>query len=228
MKTSGEKLRDLRIAYDLSQREFGEKVGIKRGSFNAYENNVHPLPTSVKRKIMQATGIGLEYFDTDMSLDEAFAKYNIDPNNPNNEIKDLEMANCAIYRSLSHFVKGKCVEKSFGLHSLFLRYVFRNTLSNFDVHFVEINNSKFQSYAENGEFLLVSKNERVSYDDLIIIDYDGDIRIAKYSKLHDKIILDFNQIEKRTFYIDEFEREVKVLGVIVAKMSIETYRDSYL
>lgn len=92
-KSNGKKLQAIRNTYDLSQKEFADKLGVTRASINGYENNVNPVPQSVKRKVLQATGIGFEYFDSKMSLDEAFAKYGIDPQNPIK--KPIKRSTCA-------------------------------------------------------------------------------------------------------------------------------------
>ncbi|MGP1528191.1 MAG: helix-turn-helix domain-containing protein [Campylobacter sp.] len=70
MKTNGcgDKLRKLRNAYGLAQSEFGDKIGISRVRINSYENNITPLPTQVMWKIVEATGIGTEYFQKDLDI----------------------------------------------------------------------------------------------------------------------------------------------------------------
>lgn len=76
---NGEKLRNLHNAFGLAQREFGDELGITRANVNSYENNFNPIPQGVKWKILQITGIGFEYFDTDMCSNEAFVRYKRDP-----------------------------------------------------------------------------------------------------------------------------------------------------
>ncbi|WP_218987482.1 helix-turn-helix domain-containing protein, partial [Campylobacter jejuni] len=95
--------------YGLSQREFGEKVGITKGSINSYENNVNSITQGAKWKILQATGIGFEYFDSDMTLSEAFKKYNIDISKKL-EFKKIEESICAICDGVKNYIDGKYLE----------------------------------------------------------------------------------------------------------------------
>ena len=78
MQSKGEKIKELRKAYKLSQAEFADKVGSTKAAIHSYEHNINQIPKAIMQKIIQATGIGLEYFESDMSLEAAFARYGID------------------------------------------------------------------------------------------------------------------------------------------------------
>ena len=52
MKNIGKKLKDLRSAFGLTQKEFANKIGITKASINGYENNVNPLTQAAKWKIL--------------------------------------------------------------------------------------------------------------------------------------------------------------------------------
>lgn len=205
MKTSGEKLRDLRNAFGATQKEFGEKIGITRASINAYENNVNPVAQGAKWKILQSIGIGFEYFDTEMSLNEAFAKYGIDPQNPIK--KAIKRSTCAFYENLKDFVDGKFVEKSFEVEAWALNRLFG--VGEFDLCFIKNDN----------EILVIAKDDKLANKEKIIIDFAGMPMIAEYLRAWSKIYLKFAE-QELSFSEDDFKK-VNILGVIKGKFSFD-------
>ncbi|EAH7914957.1 helix-turn-helix transcriptional regulator, partial [Campylobacter jejuni] len=218
MKTIGEKLRDLRNAYGLSQREFGEKVGITKGSINSYENNVNSITQGAKWKILQATGIGFEYFDSDMTLSEAFKKYNIDISKKL-EFKKIEESICAICDGVKNYIDGKYLE-TFNIKSLFLNHLF-DGMGYFDLCFLKVKHNELEPYAKNGDILVVSSNKNAENGDKIIINYKENILIVQYFHEFDKIILKTMSGEEIKFYNSEFSDCVDILAIIKGKFYFE-------
>ena len=118
---AGEKLRDLRTAFGLSQAQFGDRIGITRGSIASYENDINPLNKSAKYKILQATGIGDEYFDTDMQLWEAFSKYEIDPSNL--KLKSLTDTIITFRNSVKDFANNTQIPKYLSTKIEYLKFI---------------------------------------------------------------------------------------------------------
>lgn len=67
----GKKLRHLRFSKDMTQAEFAEKVGIKRGTISNYEIGKRSPRLKELQKMANALGVGLDYFGISPS-DEAF------------------------------------------------------------------------------------------------------------------------------------------------------------
>lgn len=61
-KTISKKLKELRDYYNLSQQEFGEKIGTSGQNVYRYENGVVNLPVDVLLNIMDNFNVPLEYF----------------------------------------------------------------------------------------------------------------------------------------------------------------------
>lgn len=235
MKTSGEKLRDLRETCGLSQREFGDKIGITRASINAYEQNINPLPDKVKRNLFLNIGLGYEYFDTDMSLEEAIKKFDIDIRDIIKTKADISNT-CILYNSMNDFVKGISVKKPFKMQSFFLKYLFHTDFGKKDLCFIKITNLAYIPYAKNGDILVVTRNTKAENNDKIIIDYNGEIMIVKFLKRLNEIQINMaihhenEGIERQglTFTKSEFEQNIKILAVIQEKCEIKPIYDTYL
>ncbi|NDJ28184.1 transcriptional regulator, XRE family [Campylobacter sp. MIT 12-8780] len=216
MKTIGEKLRDLRNIYGLSQREFGEKIGVARGSINSYENNVNPLTQGVKWKILQGTGIGFDYFDTDMSLNEAFIKYGIDPSKKL-EFKETKESICAVYKGINNFMDGKCEQEPLNIKSWFLDSLFEG-IGKFDICFINVSHNELEPYAKNNEILVVVRDGNLKNGDKIIIDFKGSILVVQYFKEFDEIRLQTLSGKENKLKESDFKKEIKILAIIKGKI----------
>ena len=225
MKTIGEKLRDLRDAFGLTQKEFANKIGITRASINGYENNINPLTQAIKWKIFQATGIGLEYFDTDMSLMEALEKFDLNP--AKLEFRDIQERVCVFYDGIKNFKENKCLETPFKQDSWVLKHLFDKELDKFNLCLIKAKGNEALPYAENGKILIVAKDKELSNYDTIIIEYNGKLMIVEYFEAFNKIILTLNK-KNKTISIDEFKEKIKVFGVIMAINSTKLLFDRNL
>jgi len=188
--------------YGLSQNEFGEKIGITRGSINSYENNVNPLTQGAKWKILQATGIGYEYFDTNMSLAEALVKYKIDISK-GLKIQPVQESICAIYEHINDFLTGKCVEYPFNIKTWILNQLF-SEIKNYDICFVKVKQNELEPYAKKGEILIVVRDENCQNGDEIIIEFKGNILVVKYFSEFDTIRLELMSGKEQHFSLNEF------------------------
>lgn len=228
MKTSGEKLRDLREAYGLSQREFGEKLGITRASVNAYERNDHPLPKKVKIKVSEIIGIGFEYFDTEMSLDEAFEKFGVDLKDEL-ESKNTSTSICLFYEGMRNFVEGKSYDKPLEISSPIIKYLFDSDYAKLNLCFIKLNSDEFEPFANYYDILVAVRDKKVTNNDKIIIEFNGNTKIVKYFRTFstNEIELTIND-EKLTFKEDEFKQSVKILGIVLEVFRTFPLRDRYL
>ena len=221
MKTVGEKLRDLRTAYGLSQSQFGDKLGITRGSINSYENNVNPLTTTAKYKILQATGIGFEYFDTDMELWEAFAKFGLNPTNL--KLNSLTETIISFFYGLEAFVNGETSELKFISAKIQLLDFLAN-FENASCVFVKIKGNMAEPFAKNGDIIAVIRDEYPNNKNWVIARFNDNIFVAQYFfSGNDEITLKLSDDEKFKFSISNFKNEVEILGIIKARISIENF-----
>lgn len=217
-KTAGEKLRDLRNAFGLSQAQFGDRIGITRGSIASYENNINPLNKSAKYKILQATGIGDEYFDTDMQLLEAFRKYNIDP--ANLKLKSLTDTIIAFRNSVKDFANNTQTPKFLNTKIEYLKFIAE--CENAECVFIKVVGKEAQPLANNGDILIVSQDENPENTNWIIAKIGDDTLIKQYLLTgNDEISLKSSSDDNYKFSKSEFEKEVKVLGIIKSKISVE-------
>ncbi|MCW1332731.1 helix-turn-helix domain-containing protein, partial [Campylobacter jejuni] len=213
----GKKLKDLRNAYGISQREFGEKVGITKGSINSYENNVNPITQGAKWKILQATGIGFDYFDTDMTLAEAFEKYNINPSKI--AFKEIEESICTFYEGVKNYIDGKCLEP-FNVKSWVLNHLFGD-VGGFDLCFIKVKHNELEPYAKNSEILVVLNNKYAENGDKIIIEYKNTILVVQYFDEFGIIRLKSIGGEEIKLTSDEFTKKVKIVANIKGKYYFE-------
>ncbi|MCI6988196.1 MAG: helix-turn-helix domain-containing protein [Campylobacter sp.] len=221
MKTIGEKLRDLRTAYGLSQSQFGDKLGITRGSINSYENNVNPLTTTAKYKILQATGIGFEYFDTDMELWEAFAKFGLNPTNL--KLKSLTETIISFFYGLEAFVNGETSELKFISAKIQLLDFLAN-FENASCVFVKIKGNIAEPFAKNGDIIAVLQDEYPNNKNWVIARFNDNIFVAQYFfSGNDEITLKLSDDEKFKFSVSNFKNEVEILGIVKARISIENF-----
>ncbi|MCR4942065.1 MAG: LexA family transcriptional regulator [Campylobacter sp.] len=218
-KTAGEKLRDLRTAFGLSQAQFGERIGITRGSIASYENNINPLAKEAKWKILQATGISDEYFDTDMELWEAFDKFGIDPTHL--QLKSLTDTIISFYDSLEAFA-GRAISKTQSISAKISVLNFLFHFENTECSLVSIKGSRIEPFAKDGDILAVTKEEYPNNGQWVIAEFNNNLLISKYI-LSDKNSITLKSVDKNEFKfsIDEFKEKVKILGIIQAISSIK-------
>lgn len=183
MKSKGEKLKELRKAYKLYQAEFADKVGSTKAAIHSYEHNLNQIPKTIMQKITQATGIGLEYFESDMTLEEAFVIYNIDATNP--KMKGINESVCAVYSGLANFVSDTKTIQDFVftsdiLHTLFSIYESHN------YHFITISTNEAEPFAKAGEVLCVAKNTMPKNAEIFIARIQQSVILLEYFVLNDR------------------------------------------
>lgn len=211
MKSKGEKLKELRKAYKLSQPEFADKVGSTKPAIHSYEHNLNQIPKAIMQKITQATGIGLEYFESNMSLEEAFAAYNIDSTNP--KMNGINESVCAVYSGLANFVSNIKTIQDFIftsdiLHNLFSLYESHN------YHFITISTNEAQPFAKAGEVLCVAKGAMPKNADILIARIQQSVILLEYFVLNGKeVLLKGADGIARQMNNDEFSR-FEILGVV--------------
>lgn len=217
MKSKGEKLKELRKAYKLSQPEFADKVGSTKPAIHSYEHNLNQIPKAIMQKITQATGIGLEYFESDMSLEEAFAAYNIDSTNP--KMNGINESVCAVYSGLANFVNGTKTIQDFVFTSDILQNIFR-LYDTHDYHFITINANEAQPFANAGEVLCVAKTATPNNADILITRIQQSVILLEYFVLNDReVLLKGADGIARQMNNDEFSA-IEILGVVKRIVSL--------
>lgn len=218
-KTKGEKLRDLRTAYGLSQRELADKIGSTRPSIQAYEANINQIPIGVIWKIAQITGIGFEYFDSDMELWDAFAKYKINPSE-GLSIVGIQESVSSVYEGLKDYVNGKDSVKPFILNTEVLSKLF-SLYGNLDYAFVRICGSEAEPFAKNGDIIAVTKSIEIQNANFIITRFQDSIMIVQYfiAGLDSVVFKTLNDIQINLSN-NEFNK-LEIFGIIKAKYSVE-------
>ena len=221
MKTIGEKLRNLRTAYGLSRAQFGDKLGITRGSIASYENDINPLTTTAKYKILQATGIGFEYFDTDIDLQKAFDKFGLNPTNL--KLKSLTNTILSFYYGLEAFANCERSE----INPISAKIQLLDFLANFEnanCVFIKIKGNMAEPFAKNGDIIAVLQDEYPNNKNWVIARFNDNIFVVQYFfSGNDEITLKLSDDEKFKFSVSEFKNKVEILGIIRAKISIENY-----
>lgn len=184
MKTNGcgSKLRKLRNAYGLTQSEFGDKIGISRVRINSYENNITPLPTQVKYKIAEATGIKAEYFDTDIDIATAISKYGIGSENGQLQIKTNTETICTIYDDIYDFAKGECSIDPYLQKVQILTKLF-NLSKPYDYNFVVVTNKKAAPFANDGDILVIVRDTLPKDNMLLVLKVNDEI-LMKYCRIN--------------------------------------------
>lgn len=180
--TCGDKLRKLRNAYGLTQSEFADKIGISRARINSYENNINPLPAQIKWKITEATGIGADYFDTDIDIATALNKYGIVAENGKLQIKANSETICAVYDDLFDFVKGEFSVEPYLQKVKVLTKLF-NLTRLYDYNFVIATNKKAVPFANDGDILVIVRDSTPKDNMLLILKVDDEI-LVKYCRIN--------------------------------------------
>lgn len=218
-KTAGDKLRDLRNVSGLSQAQFGERVGITRGSIASYENNINPLSTGAKYKIYQATGIGADYFDTDMDIVEAFKKYGLDHHNF--VLKSPTDTIIAFYNSVKNYVEH--IKSDIETLSTKIKYLkFITKYENAECIFIKVVGKEAQPLAKDDDILVVTQDENPENSNWIIAQIDTDTLIKQYLLTgNDEVSLKSSSDDSYKFSRTDFKKQVKVLGIIKSKISID-------
>ena len=74
----GEKIKQLRIIYDLTQKQLANKIGVKASTISKYENGERKVPFDTITKIAIELHADLEYFiDSNESTNFTFVAKNI-------------------------------------------------------------------------------------------------------------------------------------------------------
>ena len=221
MKTNespGAKLKRLRMVCRLSQEQLGNALGITKSSINAYEQDRNPINDNVKSKIERATGIGADYFDTDMNLYEACAKYKLDPL----LLKLKSLTACAVlfYDSIDNFVaKKKPIDQKVmkvEILELLAEY------SDSECCFVKVGKREGCSIAQEGDILVIVDDNRPRSGEWIILknEVSKDIYILQYIRdVNNKIWF------RSSTYGDDVQNNFNkndIVGIIKSKISINT------
>ena len=228
MKTDespGAKLKRLRMVCRLSQEQLGNALGITKSSINAYEQDRNPINDNVKSKIERATGIGADYFDTDMDLYEACAKYKLDPLHL--KLKSLTACAVLFYDSIDNFVaKKKPIDQKVmkvEILELLAEY------SDSECCFVKVGKRESGSIAQEGDILVIVDDNRPLSGEWIILKSNRNTYILQYLEdLKDKknkediIVRLRSSIYNFEFDYEEFHRYAEIVGIIKSKISIST------
>nr|WP_314442697.1 helix-turn-helix transcriptional regulator [uncultured Campylobacter sp.] len=214
MKTNGEKLRNLRTAYGLSQEQFGNALSITKSSINAYEHDRNPINYNVKYKILQATGIGFDYFDTDMELWEAFTKYGLDPNHL--KLKSFTECIVYVYPSISDFAaRERAIQEKRGEVD-FLEFITKYKNSKYCL--VRVRSGEGGFIAQEGDILVLIDDDAPMTEEWIIAKYRNNTFIVQYFFVSDDEIELRSSMYNFKFSEKRFEDEVEIAGVIKSKI----------
>lgn len=214
----GKKLKEMRLFYGLSQRELGERLGTTRGAINTYERGGNLLPKSLMWKIQQIVGIGNEYFESDMTLQEAVEKYNMQPNDII-RIDDCDKIECFVYEGIENYVKDNHVTKDFNLKSSFLSALF-DLEHKACYHFIKLNDSLCEPFARNGDILIMQKDTKPMNADFVLTKLQQSYIIFQYLIAGiDTVLFKGNNGIEMKLSGDEI-KQVEILGIIKQKITI--------
>lgn len=219
MITNGEKLRNLRTAYGLTQEQFGDALSITKSSISAYEHDRNPLSINVKYKILQATGIGFDYFDTNMELWQAFEKYGLDPNHL--KLKSFTECIVYVYPSIRDFAAGeRAIQEKRG-EVEFLEFITKYPNST-KYCLVKVMSGEGGLIANEGDILVLINDDEPIVGEWIIAKYKNNTFILQYFIIAKDGIQLRSSMSDFKFTEAEFKNEVEIAGVIKSKISIST------
>lgn len=180
VKDKGIKLRNLRTACGLSQADFGDKIGVSRASIAGYENNINPIPMNVMWKIAQATGIGNDYFLTDMDLSEALHKYDIELDiSKGLKVSGIKESMCAAFNGLNAYVSKEYLVNDFILNADILAHTLKlNGSYNYD--FILANGDEAKPFANDGDTLIAVRDLEPKHNDLVIVKLNNSPMVLRY------------------------------------------------
>ncbi len=212
--TKGEKLRNLRTAYGLTQEQFGEAIGLTKGSISSYESGRNPISANIKYRILQVTGIGWDYFDTDMDLFEACAKYKLDPMHL--KLKQLTECIVAFYTSIGNFVAKEPpmdqIAEKINIMSFITKY------ENSRYCLVSVKSGEGGFIAQEGDILVLIDDDEPLTEEWIIAKYRNNTFVVQYFFVSDDEIELRSSMYNFKFSEKRFKDEVEIAGVIKSKI----------
>ncbi|WP_395149044.1 helix-turn-helix domain-containing protein [uncultured Helicobacter sp.] len=213
-----EKLRNLRLSYGLSQKEFGQKLGLTRELIASYELGHNPVSLSTILKISQVTGIGREYFESEMSLQEALKKYEITPIDMI-QTGDFDDIGFFVYEGIMSYINNEPIKQKMTLKLRFLTLLF-GLDTKADHHFIKLTDSANEPYAKRGDILAVLKDDKAVNGDFVIARFQQNHIIFQYfiAGLDEALFKGNNDIEIK-LKGKEIE-QIEILGIIKQKISI--------
>ena len=222
-ESPGAKLKRLRMACRLSQEQLGNALGITKSSINAYEQDRNPINDNVKSKIERATGIGADYFETDMDLLHACVKYKLDLTNL--KLKSLTACAALFYDSIDNFVaKKKPIDQKVmkvEILELLAEY------SDSECYFVKVGKREGCSIAQEGDVLVIVDDNRPLSGEWIILKSNRNTYILQYlegfkNKDNENIVRLRSSIYSFEFNYTSFHEYSEIVGIIKSKISIST------
>ena len=63
MKTSGNRLEDLRRFMKMTQEEFGSELGVSGSTIGSYERNIRRIDDQVRTRLVDQYGVRLDWLD---------------------------------------------------------------------------------------------------------------------------------------------------------------------
>ena len=208
--TNGEKLKALRAAYHLTQDQFGAALGITKASMSSYESDRNAISRAVRYRLMRATGIGFDYFDTDMSLEEAAIKYKVDFKRL--KLDSIVDCNIYIYALVADFVAGDRPIQEKIESASFLEFLSRYKSDEY--YLIAVKSGEGGFLADAGDILVVSKKESLQTDDWLIVKYRNHTLLLQYFFVESDVIRLCSSSFDCKFSFAEFEKQVEVCGVI--------------
>ncbi len=213
-----EKLRNLRLSYGLSQKDFGQKLGLTREVIASYELGHNPVSVNTILRINQILGVGKEYFESEMSLQEAFEKYEITP------IDMIQAGNFDdigffVYENIASYVENKPTNQKIKLKLQFLTLLFGIDIKA-DYHFIKLSDSANEPYAKRGDILIVLKDNKALNGDFVITKCQQSYIIFQYfiAGIDETLFKGSNDIEIK-LKGKEME-QIEILGIIKQKISL--------
>lgn len=213
----GVKLRNLRLFYGISQREFGEKLGVTRGAINSYEANQNNVPNNLILRVIQATGIPSEYFETDMALQEAIDKGNIKPIDVL-KMNDFDETSCFVYEGIENYAKNNFATGDFSIKLQVLTFLF-DIKDKANYHFIKLNECSNEPFAKNGDILIVTKTTEALNGDFVITKFQENYIIFQYfiAGINEVLLKGTNGVEIK-LKNNELDK-VEILGIIKQKIT---------
>ena len=220
IKDKGIKLRNLRTACGLSQADFGDKIGVSRASIAGYENNINPIPMNVIWKIEQATGIGNDYFLTDMDLSEALHKYGVQLDvSKGLKVSGIKESVCAVFNGLNAYISKEHLISDFSLNTDILGHILKlNGSYNYD--FIVLNGDEAKPFANDGDTLIAARDLEPKHNDLVIARFSNSPMVLRYfiSGVEQVTLTNTKGIEI-VLKKDEI-KSIEILGVIKQKVAL--------
>ena len=197
IKTVGDRIRELREARDIKQKELVAYCGVSGSLFSQYENNKVIPPDDIKLKIAEFFNVSVDYLLGRTDIDEE-------------AVMDKEIVRLPIIGTIRAGEPILAVQNIEGYQIIERRHL----TPGYEYFFLKVVGDSMNIIAPEGSLVLVRKQDTVSNGDIaVVLINNQDATIKKFYKQKDCVTLipmSTNPTHQPQIY--EKETEAKIIG----------------